>query len=120
MKSTIVEDVQSSGKGIRGDTMKSTIVEHIPTSYRGTRIAPIERWCMQCGVHVDTDGNIDLDFYTARQYLKFMAVPVEQRCKHQIDVPAQMTNKELLIEIGNVAIVPDLRLLLAAIVRRLP
>lgn len=94
--------------------MRPTVVEH--TDMHGKK----RRWCTMCWLHVNLQNEIDLDYYTARQYVNYLAVPIQERCKHQIDIPEPKTNKELLIEIGDVDMTPAMRMLLAGIVRRLP
>ncbi len=91
-----------------------TIVNHVTADGKDLR------WCMMCGVHLDKEGNIDLDFYTARQYIKLTAVPIEQRCKHEADRPDG--KEELLKKVDNVfaSLYPGQRELIKDIIRRLP
>lgn len=92
-----------------------TIVEH------KTADGHILRWCMRCGVHLDKEGGIDLDFYTARQYIKLMAVPLAERCDHSCERPD--SKEHLLNEVKqaflNGALNEEQRELLEKIVRRL-
>jgi len=75
------------------------------------------RWCMRCGVHLDKEDNIDLDFYTARQYVKLTAVPLSKRCYHSCERPD--TKEELIKKIGGLPLTSEIRDVLAGIVRRL-
>lgn len=74
------------------------------------------RWCVKCDLHVDEKGEIDQDFYTARQYLKFTAVPVEQRCDHAVDRP---DTKEELLKRVEISFTGNQRDILREIIRRL-
>jgi len=93
---------------------KSTIIEHTLSNGK------IRRWCVRCGLHVDANGEIDLDHYTARQYLALTAILPERRCDHL----TKEKNEELLEKIGAMHdqghLDYRLRNLLQDIVRRLP
>lgn len=69
-----------------------TIITH--TDYRK---GVVLRWCLKCNLHLDEKGEIDQDFYTARQYFEFMAVPLEMRCDHMCERPD--TREDLLKKI---------------------
>jgi hypothetical protein len=93
---------------------RKTIIEHKDVS------GVIQRWCMKCGIHLDSKGEIDQDFYSYRKYLKLMEIPFERRCNHSSEASRNATNEELKIMIGNVNMTADFRNLLCAIIERLP
>ena len=66
-----------------------TIVEHKLST------GEIMRICVRCNLYLDKNGEIDLDYYTARQYLRLMETPVEERCAHETVKP---DSKEELIK----------------------
>jgi hypothetical protein len=68
-----------------------TIIEHTMAS------GHFYRMCNRCWLHVDSNGDIDQDYYTARQYFAFMAHPIECRCRHEFERPD--TREELLKKI---------------------
>jgi hypothetical protein len=91
---------------------KSYIVEH---TYSDGKLM---RWCARCMLHVDKNNEVDQDYYTARQYFKFMAVPVEDRCKHSAYFSD--TKEELKKRVLKAGCTPELESLLTEIIRRLP
>lgn len=90
-----------------------TIVDHVTAEGKELR------WCIRCGVHLDKYDKIDLDFYTARQYLKFMKAGIS--CEHVTERPD--SKEHLLNEVEqaflNGALNEEQRELLEKIVRRL-
>lgn len=77
-----------------------------------------QRWCIKCGLHVNKEDEIDLDFYTARQYINFLSVSLTDRCDHSRE--KQDSKEELLKRVGSMPVCCELRDLVADIIRRLP
>ena len=77
--------------------------------------------CIRCLAYLDENLSLDLDYYTARQYLKFMEVPPEKRCTHETLEPG---SKEELIkkldEINGHGDTYRIVVILKEIIRRLP
>lgn len=76
------------------------------------------RWCMRCGLHLDEKGEIDQDYYTARQYFRLTAISPEARCSHEREVPD--SKEELINKANRVILLPDFIELLKEIIQRLP
>jgi hypothetical protein len=99
-----------------------TVIEHTMTD------RTVLRWCMQCGLHVGKDGKIDLDFYTARQYLRIMDRPTHLLCEHERQV--EDSKEELLKKVEAINTVgsmkelfdvfDNMKELLKEVIRRLP
>ena len=90
-----------------------TIIEHKLSSGKTLRS------CIRCLAYVDENLSLDLDYYTARQYLKFMEVPPEKRCTHETMKPD--SKEELIKKVDECwPHSSQLATLLKEIIRRLP
>jgi hypothetical protein len=78
-----------------------------------------ERWCMRCGLHVDEKYQIDLDYYTARQYLKIME-GLKSACDHHHERPDSKEELAKKVDDRFTALLDGQRELLKEIIRRLP
>lgn len=91
---------------------KNTIITYYESNGRASR------WCMRCNMHVNENGEIDQDYYTARQYSKFLAIPFEDRCDH--NRPDTKEELEKRVETVFAGSSDGQRALLREIIRRLP
>ena len=90
----------------------ASVVTHTPTNGKLTR------WCIRCGLHLNEKLEIDLDYYTARQYLAIVnKLKFANACDHMSERPMP---KEELIKQVDISFHSGQANLIKEIIRRLP